>query len=229
MDARKIILRLKTIKLLFDIVLWLLITLIALFIVISVLNVGNKGGGVSGWALIKQKTEPIILSGDIKSEVPGVELSLMPEGVKVSYEVFSQQHKTLFVACKVLYLFTLNLGMFFLVFVLFQIRNIIKSVYLGVKSENSNISHHVFSRKNILRLKYIAYGFLIIPFVELLNYFADKYFLTRYVNIKGLTILPTDGIGNISWEYILVGLLFTVMIEVFKKGLHLQEENDLTV
>ncbi len=229
MDARKTILRLKTIKLLFDIVLWLLITLIALFIVISVLNVGNKGGGVSGWALIKQKTEPIILSGNMKSEVPGVELSLKPEGVKVSYEAVSQQHKTLFVACKVLYLFTINLGMFFLVFVLFQIRNIIKSVYLGVKSENSSITHHVFSRKNILRLRYIAYGFMIIPFLELLNYFADKYFLTRYVNIKGLTILPTDGISNISWEYILVGLLFTVMIEVFKKGLHLQEENDLTV
>ena len=67
------------------------------------------------------------------------ELSLKPEGVKVSYEAVSQQHKTLFVACKVLYLFTLNLGMFFLVFVLFQIRNIIKSVYLGVKSENSSI------------------------------------------------------------------------------------------
>lgn len=229
MDAKKTILRLKTIKLLFDIVLWLLITLIVLFIVFSVLDFGKSGRGVSGLALIEQNTGPIILSGNIKSEVPGVELSLKPEGVKVIYEVFSEQHKTLFVICKVFYLVTLNLWLLFVIFVFFQIRNIIKNVCLGAKAENDSITHHVFSHKNILRLRHIAYGFMIMPFVELLNYFADKYFLTQYVNIKGLTIIPAYGASSISWEYILVGLLFTVMIEVFKKGLHLQEENDLTV
>ena len=87
----------------------------------------------------------------------------------------------------------------------------------------------VFSNKNILRLRYIAFGFIAMPLIELLSYYLDKLFLERYIRMDAVSVLPISGISSISWEYIFVGLLFIVMIGVFKKGVSLQEENDLTV
>ena len=97
------------------------------------------------------------------------------------------------------------------------------------KSDDIKFSECVFSRKNILRLRYIAYGFIAMPFIELLNYYLDKIFLETYIKIADVSVLPVTGVSSISWEYIFVGLLFIAMIEVFRKGVSLQEENDLTV
>ncbi|MEE1093521.1 MAG: DUF2975 domain-containing protein, partial [Bacteroidales bacterium] len=77
--------------------------------------------------------------------------------------------------------------------------------------------------------RYIAFGFIAMPLIELLSYYLDKLFLERYIRMDAVSVLPISGISSISWEYIFVGLLFIVMIGVFKKGVSLQEESDLTV
>jgi hypothetical protein len=67
------------------------------------------------------------------------------------------------------------------------------------------------------------------PFLELLVYISDKIFIQTYLQIQELNIVPEFGLSTISWEYILIGMLFYVMIDIFKKGISLQQENDLTI
>jgi hypothetical protein len=67
------------------------------------------------------------------------------------------------------------------------------------------------------------------PFLELLVYISDKIFIKTFLQIQELNIVPEFGLYTISWEYILIGMLFYVMIDIFKKGISLQQENDLTI
>lgn len=183
-----------------------------------------------GFATIEgSKADTIILDGNIKSAIENVDLLLRPENIEVYYEVSTEEHKAMFVLWKVLYLFSLNIALLFSLFVLYQIRNIISVVYRTMKTDKVKLSECVFSNNSIRRLRYIAYGFIAMPFIELLNYYLDKIFLERYIRIPDVNVIPSTSISSISWEYIFVGLLFIVMIEVFRKGLSLQEENDLTV
>ena len=78
-------------------------------------------------------------------------------------------------------------------------------------------------------MKYISLGFILMPFLELLVYISDKIFIQTYLQIQELNIVPEFGLSTISWEYILIGMLFYVMIDIFKKGISLQQENDLTI
>lgn len=230
MSVKKRIFGLKTIKCLFDVALVALVLFVALFLFVSVWDISKGGNKVVGFALIKEnKADAIILDGDIESVIDGVEFSIKPDGIKVYYAVSSDEHKGVFVAWKIFYLMSLNLGLLFLFFVLYQIRNIINSVYRMTKSDNMPLRESVFSNKNILRLRYIAFGFIAMPLIELLSYYLDKLFLERYIRMDAVSVLPISGISSISWEYIFVGLLFIVMIGVFKKGVSLQEESDLTV
>lgn len=230
MSVKKKIKELKTIKCFFDVALVALLLFIASFLFLSVWDVTQGGKNVVGFALIKgTDADTITLDGNIESVIDDVEFSLHPDGIKVYYDVSSEEHKAIFILWKILYLLSLNLSLLFLLFVLYQIRNIISSVYRMKKSDDIKFSECVFSRKNILRLRYIAYGFIAMPFIELLNYYLDKIFLETYIKIADVSVLPITGVSSISWEYIFVGLLFIAMIEVFRKGVSLQEENDLTV
>ncbi len=230
MSLKKKLFGFKTIKWLFDITLTALVLFILIFFTLSVLDIYSGGKSVMGFAMITEsKADSIILDGNTKSAIDDIEIKLQPVGIKVNYVASSSEHTLVFVLWKMFYLLSLNLGLLFMAFVLFQIRNIINSVYRATKADNTSISNCVFSNKNIKRLRYIACGFVLIPFVELLNYYLDKIFLENYIKIDSVSVLPTTGVSNISWEYIFVGLLFFVMIEVFRKGVSLQEENDLTV
>jgi len=124
---------------------------------------------------------------------------------------------------------SLNISIFFLLFVIVQIRNIVNSVYKGFKSGEVSLGHCVFTDKNLKRMKYISLGFILMPFLELLVYISDKIFIQTYLQIQELNIVPEFGLSTISWEYILIGMLFYVMIDIFKKGISLQQENDLTI
>ncbi|MBO5964051.1 MAG: DUF2975 domain-containing protein [Bacteroidales bacterium] len=230
MSLKKKLFGFRTIKLFFDVTLIALLLFIVSFVALSAWDISRGGESVSGFALITEsKADSIIIDGNVESLLKGVNVKLQPEGIKVSYSATTNQHKLVFVLWKIFYLLSLNIGLLFMAFVLFQIRNIINSVYRATRDVNVAISNCVFSTKNIKRLRYIACGFVLIPFVELLNYYLDKIFLENYIKIDSVSVLPTTGVSNISWEYIFVGLLFFVMIEVFRKGVSLQEENDLTV
>ena len=67
------------------------------------------------------------------------------------------------------------------------------------------------------------------PLFELIIYFSDSIFLKKYFLIEGFTLNPIIGLSSISWDYIFIGLLFISLIEVIRRGMTIQEENDLTV
>lgn len=230
MNEKGKIVSFKTMKWLFDIILVILVATLVLLLLGSVLDIAGEKESVSGGAMVKgNKADTITLVGDTDSSISNVHSSLKPTGIEVKYEVTSEQYKGTLIVWKILYFLTLNLMMLFVIFVLFQIRNIIRSVYRAMGNEKTNITNCVFSHKNIRRLRYIAYGFIIMPFIELGNYYLDKYFLSHFIKIKDITISPLITMSDVSWDYILVGLLFIVLIEVFRRGIVLQEENDLTV
>lgn len=230
MNEKRKIVSFKTMKWLFDIILVILVATLALLLLSSVLDIAGDRESVSGIAMVSgNKADTITLVGDTDTSISSVHSALKPMGIKVQYNVSSEQYKGVLIVWKILYFLTLNLMMLFFIFLLFQIRNIIRSVYRAMGNEKTNITNCVFSHKNIRRLRYIAYGFIIMPFIELGNYYLDKYFLSHFIKIKDITISPIVDISSISWDYILVGLLFIVLIEVFRRGIVLQEENDLTV
>lgn len=220
---------LKAIKLLFDIALVVLSLGVVLSLVLASVDIATSKGRVTGFAIIEGDNGAIELGGDVHSSVEGVDFSLTPKGVRVVYKAESEKHPVLFFLWKALYAITLNLVVIFIIFVLYQIRKIIKEVCLAVKDDRQTIASRIFSHKNVKGLRRIAYGFMLIPLVELVNHYVDRYFLTRFVKIDGVSVVPVSDLSAISWEYILVGLLFIVMIEVFRRGIALQEENDLTV
>ncbi len=229
MDLKKKMLSLKAINILFDTVLVLIVLTVVVYIAVFSFGVVSLDGSIVGYAKIEAPSEFTETSKLFDFSSAGVKGTLLEDDKTVGYVLFPEQHKNVILFWKVLYALTLNLGMLLWFFVLFQIRNIIKNVRQMMKDENLSISNCVFSHKNILRLRYIAYGFMITPFLELIAHCLDGYFLKRFINIEGVNIVPDSTIEAMSWEYILVGLLFIALIEVFRRGIVLQEENDLTV
>ncbi|MCK9321613.1 MAG: DUF2975 domain-containing protein, partial [Bacteroidales bacterium] len=130
---------------------------------------------------------------------------------------------------KIVFLLALNLNLFFLIFVFFQASRILSSIIRGIKNEKENLHHFIFNKRNIKRFQYISYGFIAMPLFELIIYFSDSIFLKKYFLIEGFTLNPIIGLSSISWDYIFIGLLFISLIEVIRRGMTIQEENDLTV
>lgn len=130
---------------------------------------------------------------------------------------------------KLINLTALNLTLFFLIFVFFQASKILKSILRSLKQENKAVKNYLFNKKNIKRFQYIAYGFIGMPLIELIIYFSDYHFLSNYFSIPGHKLRPIIGLSSISWDYIFIGLLFISLIEIIRRGITIQEENDLTV
>ena len=196
-----------------------------------VLGIANDNEIYSkGYAIIEQsKNTTIELQGEIPSNLKDVTIHLKPEGIKVAYDIDIHSNSFSAIILKLFYVITLNISILFLLFQLVQIRNIVNSVYKGFKSGDVSLGHCVFTDKNIKRMKYISFSFIILPFLELLVYIFDKIFLKTYLQIQELNIVPEFGLSQISWEYILIGMLFYVMVDIFRKGISLQQENDLTI
>lgn len=231
MNIKKKVLTVKSIKIVFDIaIVTMSLALIFLFIAF-VFGISNDNEIFSkGYALIEQdKNTQIELQGEIPSNHKDVHIHLQPEGIKVAYDIDIHSNSFSAICLKLLYVISLNISIFFLLFVIVQIRNIVNSVYKGFKSGEVSLGHCVFTDKNLKRMKYISLGFILMPFLELLVYISDKIFIQTYLQIQELNIVPEFGLSTISWEYILIGMLFYVMIDIFKKGISLQQENDLTI
>ena len=231
MNIKKKILTVKGIKIVFDVAIVLMsLSLIVLFV--AFLFGFSSGNEIysKGYALIEQdKNTQIELQGEIPSNHKDVHIHLQPEGIKVAYDIDIHSNSFSAICLKLFYVLTLNVSIFFLLFVIVQIRNIVNSVYKGFKTGDVSLGHCVFIDKNIKRMKYISLGFILMPFLELLVYISDKIFIQTYLQIQELNIVPEFGLSTISWEYILIGMLFYVMIDIFKKGISLQQENDLTI
>ncbi len=231
MNIKKKILTIKSIKILFDAAIIIMSLSLVVLLLAFVLGIANDNEIYSkGYAIIEQsKNTTIELQGEIPSNLKDVTIHLKPEGIKVAYDIDIHSNSFSAIILKLFYVITLNISILFLLFQLVQIRNIVNSVYKGFKSGDVSLGHCVFTDKNIKRMKYISFSFIILPFLELLVYIFDKIFLKTYLQIQELNIVPEFGLSQISWEYILIGMLFYVMVDIFRKGISLQQENDLTI
>jgi hypothetical protein len=231
MNIKKKILTIKSIKILFEVAIGIMSLSLIVLLLAFVLGIANDNEIYSkGYAIIEQNENTIMeLQGEIPSNLKEVKIHLKPEGIKVAYDIDIHGNSFSAIILKLFYVITLNISLLFLLFQLVQIRNIVNSVYKGFKSGDVSLGHCVFTDKNIKRMKYISFSFIILPFLELLVYIFDSIFLKTYLQIQELNIVPEFGLSQISWEYILIGMLFYVMVDIFRKGISLQQENDLTI
>jgi hypothetical protein len=231
MNIKKKILTIKSIKILFEVAIGIMSLSLIVLLLAFVLGIANDNEIYSkGYAIIEQNENTTMeLQGEIPSNLEDVTIHLKPEGIKVAYDIDIHSNSFSAIILKLFYVITLNISLLFLLFQLVQIRNIVNSVYKGFKSGDVSLGHCVFTDKNIKRMKYISFSFIILPFLELLVYIFDSIFLKTYLQIQELNIVPEFGLSQISWEYILIGMLFYVMVDIFRKGISLQQENDLTI
>ena len=126
-----------------------------------------------------------------------------------------------------LILITIRIAYVFLIFF------ILRKFVLSLKSKE------IFSTQNIKRLRQMA---LLIVFIEPLQWVGSylvRHWITNHFQIKfqnksvgyqiGYEIGYFFGSGDFLWNWILTGLLLLVIADVFRRGLKMKEEQDLTI
>jgi len=96
----------------------------------------------------------------------------------------------------------------------------------------SLIKTKVFEKVNTRRLRLVAATIILMPFIKNLSQMFFLSFARTNFSIEGHTIhLPQNhSFYNFPYlPYILVGLLIFAIVEIFKEGMRLQSETDLTI
>lgn len=126
-----------------------------------------------------------------------------------------------------------NILLLVILYILIKSRQIICSVYHNKKNIKKNFSEVIFHEKNIRRFRSIAIAFFCVPIVELIVYCIDIIYAIPYlqtlVEFPGYHIRPSNSLLYISWDYFFVSLFLLIIVEIIRKGVQLQTENDLTV
>ncbi len=233
MGRKAQIISLKSIKVGFDAIFVLLILSVLILLIVSIPSLIMTTPDHPSYipaTIIEKELEANKLV-EIVAKHNGSKVGSMFNKHEVYIEVGQEETNSRFTLYRLVYMFALALGVLFICFIVFHIRNIIKSIIKGMKEEDSRtgIKHHIFNTKNINRFRYIAYGFIIMPIIELSIYFFNNFYLNKYFYISGKKIEPISNLLSVSWDYFFIGLLFIALIEVLRKGMKIQEENDLTV
>lgn len=229
MNNNNKILSLKIIKTTFDVILIVMSLFVLMFIVSSVFMLNINKDTVLGKANIYSNQKPIILTNNVPSALKGVTLQLHPDYLQTNYSLkFTEQHSKALLY-RIFFDISLNLSMLFIIFILFQIRNIISSIIKSERAKEKTFQERIFSQKNLKRMRYISYGFFAMPIIEVVSLWIDKLFLKKYIILKGYSVNSTITYSDVSWDYLLIGLLFFVLIEIIRKGIDIQDENDLTI
>ena len=230
MNKRTQLFSLKSIKIGFDIVFVVLILATLLLIFASVVEMAylspktNNSSILARIVPLDNTYNNITLISKIDNSSTKGSIDASDIEIKMDRANF----KSLPILYQIISTLTLVLGLLFLIFVVFHIKNIIKCIIRGMREENS-YKHFVFNKENIKRFRYIGIGFICMPIIELTIYLFDNYFLKKYFYIPDYKILPSSSLGYITWDYIFIGLLFITFIEIIRRGISIQEENDLTV
>lgn len=230
MNKRTQLFSLKSIKIGFDIVFVVLILLTLLLIFASVVEMAylspktNNSSILARIVPLDNTVNDITLISKIDNSSTKGSIDASDIAIKMDMTNF----KSLPILYRIISTLTLVLGLLFLIFVVFHIKNIIKCIIRGMREENS-YKHFVFNKENIKRFRYIGYGFIGMPIIDFVLYLFDTYFLTKYFYLPDYDIVPFLRLSSISWDYIFIGLLFITFIEIIRRGISIQEENDLTV
>lgn len=233
MNDKTQIFSLKSIKIGFDIVFILLIILVFAFLAISIFDITYLSPKSSYGVIFAEVTPNQVITTkefQVISKIDKIETKSITQGYNIIISMSYSKFKTLPILYRVVYMFALTLSLLFITFIVFHIRNILKSIIKGIKEERSNsYKHFIFNGQNINRFRYIAYAFIIMPLIELFIYLFDSYFLNKYFFVSNHYIKPISKLSLISWDYIFIGFIFIAVIEILKRGIKIQEENDLTV
>ncbi|MBP1629199.1 MAG: hypothetical protein H6Q15_92 [Bacteroidetes bacterium] len=232
MNNKTKIVSIKSIKIGFDIVFILMSILAISFIAFSIFDISNLSSKSSlGTIFAEAKPIKAVTTDDfiVNSSIENVSIKSIVDSYHLTIMIKSDDFQMMPFAYRIFYLLALNLSMFFLLFILFHIRNILNSLVKGLNEKDSKLQHYIFDKKNIMRFRYIAYAFIVMPLIEVMIYFFDSFFLQKYINIEGYSIEPISQLALVSWDYIFIGLFFISLIEIIRRGIDIQEENDLTV
>lgn len=231
MNKRTQLFSLKSIKIGFDIVFFVLILLTLLLMFSSIFEMTYISPKVN-YSTISARITPE--EGSFRknfvviSKKDNTQTQAVVDKAEIIIKMDNDNFKSLTIIYKIISTLTLVLGLLFLIFIVFHVKNIIKCIIRGMKEDNS-YKHYIFNKENIKRFSYIGIGFICMPIIELTIYLFDNYFLKKYFYIPDYKILPSSSLGYITWEYIFIGLLFITFIEIIRRGISIQEENDLTV
>lgn len=223
---------LKAVKIGFDSAIVLMSILLAFFIFAVVFNISSPYSK-SLFGIIPAQVSPnektITKDFVVNSQKENINVSSFIDRYKLEIYIKSDDLNQIPIIYKLIFLTGLNLSLFFIIFVLFQASKILKFIIRSLKEDKRVIQHNLFNKSNIKRFQFIAYGFMVMPIIELIIYFSDYYFLSNYFSIPGFKLHPILDLSSISWDYIFIGLLFMSLIEIIRRGITIQEENDLTV
>ena len=223
---------LKAIKIGFDTAIVLMSAVLVILIISVVFNISNFYSKSTLGAIFAQ-VSPIekTITNDfiIESKKENIAVSYFVDSYQMVMYMKTNDFNKSPIIYKLISITALNLNVFFLIFVLFQASKILKSILRSLKEDSKVVQHNLFNKNNIKRFQFIAYGFMVMPIIGLFIYFSDYYFLSNYFTIQGFKLRPLLDLSSISWDYIFIGLLFMSLIEIIRRGITIQEENDLTV
>ncbi len=223
---------LKAIKIGFDSAIVLLSIFLAFFILLVVFDISSVYSKSSLGTILAQATpieKTITKDFVVNSQKENITVSSFIERYELVISMKSSDLNQIPMIYKFIILTALNLNIFFLIFVFYQASKILKSIIRSLKEDKKVVQHNLFNKSNIKRFQFIAYGFMVMPIIQLIIYFSDYHFLSNYFSIPGFKLHPILDLSSVSWDYIFIGLLFISLIEIIRRGITIQEENDLTV
>src|SRR5690554_2307935 len=201
MNKRTQLFSLKSIKIGFDIVFVVLILLTLLLIFASVVEMAYLSPKTNNSSILARivPLDNTYNNITIISKIDNSSTKGSIDASDIEIKMDRTNFKSLPVLYRIISTLTLVLGLLFLIFIVFHVKNIIKCIIRGMKEDNS-YKHYIFNKENIKRFSYIGIGFICMPIIELTIYLFDNYFLKKYFYIPDYKILPSSSLGYITWE-----------------------------
>ena len=92
-----------------------------------------------------------------------------------------------------------------------------------IRNINRNI---IFDKRNIIQLRKLGWGFVIVFFTTLISSYLDFYDMTKYFSLSYAEIKPYHPFASTE---IFMGLTAFLFAEVFSIGIKMREEQELTI
>jgi hypothetical protein len=92
-----------------------------------------------------------------------------------------------------------------------------------IRNINKNI---IFDKRNIIQLRKLGWGFIIVFFTTLIASYLDFYDMTKYFSLGYAEIKPYHPFASTE---VFMGLTALLFAEVFSIGIKMREEQELTI
>lgn len=201
MKPKTKILSLKSIKIGFDIVFVFLIILVSLFLVFSILDISFLNitkGQFATEAFVERLDDNNSI--DIFSRIDNSKVDSKVSSYNIILDLKNSNNKSMLIIYQITNFLTLSLGVLLIIFIVFHIRKILKSIIKGLRNNNdSDLKHYIFTNSNIRRFRYIGISFIIAPFIDFFLLKFNSYFISKYFYVKefGVKLKPVAEFSDI--------------------------------